>query len=915
MNRIKTTLPATLARLWNAYLVNQTALLTSMLIIGVIGIWGLLANSAHQENLEFRALLQKQVAAGIADQARAVGNVILDYAAWDEFNDKANRPQPDMAWVHDNLAPSIYSNLDIDVALLIDPEANKILYGTKNGKRIEHPATALPLTSREWQWIDEAMRHPQAKSPVIALADTTTENGRTTQTLYLVAIHPIVKYDSSLPAQHAKLLLFARKVDEGLLRSLSYSYLIHDPQVRFTQENLPDRMTQAINGINGTPIAYLTWAIDPPGDTVMALLAPGALVLCILLLILGYLLGHQARRLQTDREETVSRLRRQGQALRTLVENGNGQGNTLLDLKNLCRQIAVTLNADRAGIWRYDPDNGTMSRIAGADNQVDADSENTELPADPDYLWHLDTFRFLVMPNLDDTSHTPAFIDYARRSGIRSLLDATVRAGSRMHGILGVECRRERIWTQDEINFVCSAADAMALLTESNARQTAEGELSHLFYYDRNTGLPNSHKLRLHIDTITSVRHPRAGACILLDVGNLSNIIEAYGQQIGDLLIAGLAARFDAETRPGEMAARMSESRFALWLEGTTEAELTTRLNHMQQALLKPLQLEGESIYPRFQIGASLFPGDGHNASTLLEQAGSAMQYARKLSKQSWVRFNSGLSSERRQHHRLQMGLRDALGLSQMHLVFQPFIELSTGKVVGAEALLRWTHPDQGDIPPGVFIPLAEEDDALINALGAWVLDQACTRIARWRHEHGSTLFIAVNVSVRQMETVGFHHVVAHTLQRHGLPPQALELEVTESVALSGTPELEVNLKALQRLGVPLAIDDFGTGYASFSYLRRFPAVRLKVDRQFFDQVPANPQSSNLVKMIVAMGHAMGAQVIGEGVESAEQVAFLKHIGGDYAQGFYFSRPLSPSGMETFLKCGPYQVPDLTERF
>jgi len=246
--------------------------------------------------------------------------------------------------------------------------------------------------------------------------------------------------------------------------------------------------------------------------------------------------------------------------------------------------------------------------------------------------------------------------------------------------------------------------------------------------------------------------------------------------------------------------------------------------------------------------------------------------------------------------------LSTALEGRQLHLHYQPFIDLASRQTSGAEALLRWEHPQKGNIPPSVFISLAEEDSKLINAIGAWVLDQACAQIAQWRHQYSANLNMAINVSVKQMETAGFHHLVATTLARHGLTAAGIELELTESIALSSTPELETNLLELQRLGVPLAIDDFGTGYASFSYLLRFPVSKLKIDRQFFEQVPANPQHSNLVKMMVAMGHAMGADVIGEGVEQIEQATFLQQVGGDFAQGYYFSRPLDPNAMERFLQ-------------
>ncbi|MBV8048513.1 MAG: EAL domain-containing protein [Paludibacterium sp.] len=714
---------------------NQTALLTALLLIGVFGVGGLLANSAAHENREFRMLLQHQVAAGLREQADALGKTLSDYAVWNEFKDSVSRTHPDYRWLSQNLTPSIYTNLDVDIALLLDPAERKVVYAIKFGQVLADPSHALPLSDEDWRWIDAAMRapHQKARFSALALRETLGKHDRSPR-LYFTAIQPVESEQGEIPPQHAKLLLFARDLDAPLLHSLSTSYLIRDPQVLFAPETNPARMSQPVTDHDGRPVAWLSWDFTPPGDALLIRLLPGAIILCLSLIGVGALLNRQARRLQR-----------------------------------------------------------------------------------------------------------------------------------------------------------------------------AEGELSRLSYHDHATGLPNRHKLRQHLDTVTAASHP--GACVLLTLANLAQVAETYGPRVSERLITGLAARLDGEILAGEMVARLGEARFALWLQSNSDTERAARLTRLQHHLLQPLTIDELTLHPRFQIGVSLFPDDGGDAETLLQQAGSAMQQAARQGRQAWVRFNSGLSEARRQQGQLQMALRHALDLGQLRLNYQPFVDLGSGRIIGMEALLRWSHPQHGDVPPGVFIPLAEEDDALINSLGAWVLDEACAQIALWRRRYAPALFIAVNVSVRQMETPGFHHIVAAALKRHHLPADAIELELTENIAADSAPELEFNLSSLQRMGVSLAIDDFGTGYASFSYLRRFPAVRLKIDRQFFDGVPEDPQSSNLVKMIVALGHAMGAQVIGEGVERAEQVAFLKQIGGDIAQGYFFSKPLPPRALEALLAEAPYMVP------
>lgn len=907
MNARFSRMTGTVIRLWNRFLVNQTALLISLLGVGVLGIWGLLANSVRQENLEFRLLLQHQVSAGLAEQTRAVGKTLTDYAAWDEFALAANREAPDWGWLTENLTPSIYGNLDIDLALLIDPARRETLYAIKYGHVMLRPQHALRLSDAAWRWIDRAMRAPRQKSWTTAMVDLDTQDGRgTSRQLYLVALHPVENERGEIPPRHGKLLLFAREFDDALLRDLSSSYLIQSPRVRFDPPQDPARMSQAVSGLDGRPVAWVDWGFTPPGDAMLARLLPGATLLCLLLFLLGWLLGQQARRLQRAQADTLSRLRRQGETLRAIVERADAGTPGSAALQDLCRQIGTTLRADWVSLWRYEADRGALAGLASYPRA--ADGREREAPAV--YLQALERSRYLVLPEPGATERgAPPDLAPPGAAETGSRLDATVRVGKLLQGLFSVGCVRPRTWTPDEINFLCSAADALALLTESSARQTAEGELAQLFYYDRTTGLPNGQKLRQHLDAVTAPSHPGAGACVLLALDNLAAVAGAYGVAAGERLIDELAGRLDREARPGEMAARLDEARFGLWLAGQGEEALSVRLTRLQQRLSAPLSIGGLTLHPRVRIGVSLFPGDGEDADTLLQQAGSALQHAARLGRPAWVRFNRGLGEAMRQQQRLQLALREARARQQLHVHYQPFVDLSSGRILGAEALLRWTHPELGPVPPATFIPLAEEDDALIHALGAWVLDQACAQVAHWRQCCAPALFIAVNVSVRQMETAGFHLVVADALRRHGLPAGAIELELTESIAASGAPELEQNLRALREMGVALAIDDFGTGYASFGYLRRFPVGRLKIDRQFLEGVPEDPQRSNLVRMIVTMAHVLGAHVIGEGVETAAQAAFLREIGGDLAQGYFFCRPLPPDALETLLAGAPLRLP------
>ena len=235
-----------------------------------------------------------------------------------------------------------------------------------------------------------------------------------------------------------------------------------------------------------------------------------------------------------------------------------------------------------------------------------------------------------------------------------------------------------------------------------------------------------------------------------------------------------------------------------------------------------------------------------------------------------------------------------------MLLNYQPYVSLKTGKVAGAEALVRWQHPELGLVSPADFIPMAEETGA-IHSIGAWVLEEGIRHAANWRLRFLENFTISINVSLLQLEDPHFAESVTALLATHHLPGEALELEVTEGLALRNTPEIDSNLGKLRAQGIAIAIDDFGTGYASFSYLRRFPVEKLKIDKQFLDRVPDSEAGSNLVRMIVSMGHTLGASVTGEGIENIEQARFLARHGCDYAQGYLISKPLGASALERFL--------------
>ena len=492
--------------------------------------------------------------------------------------------------------------------------------------------------------------------------------------------------------------------------------------------------------------------------------------------------------------------------------------------------------------------------------------------------------------------------DYLLEHTIRSMLDAAVTLAGAHYGVICVEDRQRRAaWYPDEINFVCSSADVVALMMESGARLQAEGELHRHSYYDRFTGLPNRARLLMQLDELAMNRGetPIFG-CLILALDGMANLNELYGHDTGDQVILLLCERLVRLAEPGELVARVAENRFCLILFGKDESGINRRVNAITETLNLPVDVSAQLIGVRVSAGLALSPQDSKAPLRLLEHAELAMQISRSSIQGGWTRFHEDMSTDWHRRHLLINELRQAIGTRHLFLCYQPYHDLKTRRTRGAEALLRWHHPQHGFISPGEFIPLAE-DSGVIVPLGEWVLREACQQTARWRQDAQPEFTISVNVSLLQLEDPHFADLVASILATAHLPPSALELEVTETLALRQSGSIEENIRRLKALGVSLAIDDFGTGYASFSYLRRFPAEKIKIDKQFLDQVPDNHQDAAIVRMIVAMGHSLGAVVTGEGIENERQLAFLGEIGCDYAQGFHLSKPLEQHAMSRYL--------------
>ncbi|SME93494.1 bifunctional diguanylate cyclase/phosphodiesterase [Pseudogulbenkiania subflava] len=889
---------------------NPTLLMTLLMVLGLVGTWRLLDSTIAQSDRGYLQLTGKLLERNLLKQRNTLGHNLTEYNAWDDMYHAVSGPSLNIAWLRTNLTGSIYRTLDIQLSVITDAQG-KPLYAVRNGAIEETPNLTLPFSARQWQHLVQmaARFEPLGNEgyPTAFFRDT-VPNPLTHQTeprLLMLALQRIVpettEPDAALPARY---LLFAKDIGPAQLEDIAGDLRLEQLQVDFTAAAKPPGAL-AVQGPEGQTLAYLTWQQELPGSHLQTALLPRALLLLLVLVAIALLLLRVSRQLTLHHQRTTARLISQGQVLRELVAEREDKSDPLdAYLKLLCQKLAATLDVSRVSVWRYQPDLQELECLIGIDRDADHHFAGALLhfSAHPDYFSALHRERYLSASNATSDPRLASMRDYLLEHTICSMLDAAVTLAGTHYGVICVEDRNKReAWHPDEINFVCSSADVVALMMESGARLQAEGELHRHAYYDRFTGLPNRARLLMQLDELAQNRseNPVFG-CLILALDALPNLNELYGHDTGDQVILLLCERLARLAEPGELVARVAENRFCLILLGKDESNINRRVTAINETLNLPLDVNAQLIGVRVSAGLALSPQDSKEPLRLLEHAELAMQISRNSIQGGWVRFHEDMSTDWHRRHLLINELRQAIGTHQLFLCYQPYHDLKTRRTRGAEALLRWHHPEHGFISPGEFIPLAE-DSGVIVPLGEWALREACQQTAKWRQGGQPEFTISVNVSLLQLEDPHFADLVAGILATAHLPPSALELEVTETLALRQSGSIEDNIRRLKALGVSLAIDDFGTGYASFSYLRRFPAEKIKIDKQFLDQVPDNHQDAAIVRMIVAMGHSLGAMITGEGIENERQLAFLAEIGCDYAQGFHLSKPLEQHAMSRYL--------------
>ena len=439
-------------------------------------------------------------------------------------------------------------------------------------------------------------------------------------------------------------------------------------------------------------------------------------------------------------------------------------------------------------------------------------------------------------------------------------------------------------------------------------RKALEDALAHQAFHDSLTKLANRALLKDRTDhaLARAARRGRPLAVMLLDLDGFKAVNDSLGHDAGDELLVAVAGRLQECIRPSDTAARLGGDEFAVLVEDlASPGDYAVVATRVLEALQPPFSVHGKEVFVRGSIGIAMC-GEGENTSDeLLRNADVAMYMAKAEGKNRFELFNPAMHSAMLQRLDVEADLRRAVERGEFVLHYQPTVVLSTGRIAGVEALVRWQHPERGLVPPLEFISIAE-DTGLIVPLGEWVLETACRQAQEWctAHPKDPPLTMSVNLSARQLQHESIVKTVERVLASSGLAPESLVLEITESAVMNDHVTTIVRLNQLKALGVRIAVDDFGTGYSSLSYLRRFPIDVLKIDRSFVDGVTDGPQKQALLRTIVELGRTLNLETVAEGIEQPEELQQLRSLDCDLGQGYYFARPLDAEGVGELLFAG-----------
>ena len=506
---------------------------------------------------------------------------------------------------------------------------------------------------------------------------------------------------------------------------------------------------------------------------------------------------------------------------------------------------------------------------------------------------------------------TAAFHERARQDGTRSGASFPLIVSGRVVGVMIFVAAEKDTFTPEFAELLQRLADNLAFALESfdraDEKNKADERIEYLASHDSLTNLPNRETFNelLHHAIEMADRHRQQLAVLFIDLDRFKVINDSLGHDAGDMLLVTIAERLRRSLRASDVVARLGGDEFVVILEEAAARDDVERVaTELLATLSQPLLLSGHECHTTASIGIAMYPADGSDVQTLTKNADMAMYLAKEDGKNGFRFFSSEIKAQSIERLTMESALRRALEREQFSLEYQPKVDMASGQICGAEALLRWTHPELGRVAPGQFIPLAEEI-GLIVPIGRWVLKEACAQNMAWQRRGLKAVTVAVNLSPRQFADPHLLDDIDAALHASGMPPSLLQLEVTESMVMRNVTRAVRVLDAIQNRGIRLAIDDFGTGYSSMSLMKQFPIDTIKIDRSFVRDLPDDSEDVAIAQAIISMGKALGMTIVAEGVETSEQLEFLRAHSCDEMQGFLFSRPLPARDLAELLRSSP----------
>jgi diguanylate cyclase (GGDEF)-like protein/PAS domain S-box-containing protein len=826
-------------RFARAVLVPIAVIMTAALGLSFGFVW----YSAQVQDRVTREASVDAMAEFLRTRERQVGRVARDYAWW---NDAVRYLQitPDDAWATRNLGGYIYETFGFELSLVIDP-AGETTFAAVDGERAS--LDAWSLVEHGLPQLIETARASSASEPMPTWG--LAEIGGQVAIVAVCAVTPENDGSVLVPPEGRSVLVVAKRVDTDYLSDLLSVVQADDLYIGAIETAGPQRASLPMIAADGTMLGHLIWTPDRPGTEMFHRVAP-VLGLAILMLAGGAI-------------PVLAYAKRTGDALHASEER--------------FRDVA---DATSDWIWETDAD----FRVTFLSSRF---AEAMDMPAAQAMGHRLQEF-LTRLPGHESWLPTPE--SAAPAQPFRDILCGHVSSEGR--------CRSLKLAGVPIFDRMGRHIGYRGTASDITSELEAQSRARFLALHDPLTELPNRTLLNERLEHAIS-RLERNGECLAvlcIDLDRFKEVNDSLGHGVGDRLLRAVAERLLATVRDTDTVSRIGGDEFVVLQVGLKRPEDVQRLcRRLLRALERPFELGGQELMITVSIGVALLPHDGQDPEVVLRNADIALLRAKENGRNNYSFFERGMDARIQQRKVLERELRTALKGDQFRLVYQPRVDLRRGRLAGVEALVRWQHPTRGLLLPSEFIPVAEESGFILQ-LGEWVMLAACEQAARW-----PAVNMAVNISPVQFKSRRFVASVRRALEHTELEPSRLELEVTEGVLLENTEQSVATLRELRRLGVRLSMDDFGTGYASLSYLQRFEFDKIKIDRSFVLGLADRMHAHAIIRSVLGLGHSLGMEVCAEGVETLEQLDFLRSEGCDEVQGFFFSEAISAQELEALF--------------